>query len=183
MDSCLRFLPNSVQYKPMSTQNTTLQPRRYIAAGFLRRLFAAMLDFILLLPLWALFFIVLTKAFEQPLPNWREWAPDLFLGRLVQKEAVISRAFFFSCGISLFLYDFLFHALWGRTPGEQILHILVIDEYGQPPTLVRALVRALAAMVSLVVFCIGFLWIGFDKHRRGLHDLIARTYVVRFPRV
>ena len=49
-------------------------------------------------------------------------------------------------------------------------------------TFVVALVRALAAAVSIVILFLGFLWIAWDKDKEGWHDKIAGTQVVRVPR-
>jgi len=34
-------------------------------------------------------------------------------------------------------------------------------------------------MVSALILCIGFIMIGFDDQKRGLHDRIAGTLVVK----
>lgn len=45
-----------------------------------------------------------------------------------------------------------------------------------------AIVRALACFLSLLVFCLGFIWVAFDDERQSWHDKIAGTAVVRMPR-
>ena len=47
---------------------------------------------------------------------------------------------------------------------------------------VTAVVRALACFLSLIVIGLGFLWIAFDPEKRGWHDKIAGTVVVRLPK-
>ena len=37
-------------------------------------------------------------------------------------------------------------------------------------------------LVSLALFCGWYLWIAFSREKRGLHDLLAGTYVVRARR-
>lgn len=39
--------------------------------------------------------------------------------------------------------------------------------------------RYLAYYLSLVPFCLGFIWVAFDKRKQGWHDKLAGTVVVR----
>ena len=50
---------------------------------------------------------------------------------------------------------------------------------GERPSIVRSLVRTPAYLPSLVLLALGLLWIGFDREKRGLHDWLADTYVVK----
>ena len=43
----------------------------------------------------------------------------------------------------------------------------------------RALVRTAGYVVSVASLGLGFLWIAFDSEKRGLHDWMAGTYVVK----
>ena len=54
----------------------------------------------------------------------------------------------------------------------------VIDLYGDPPSIARAGGRAAGYLASLATLGLGFLWIGFDSEKRGLHDWLSGTYVV-----
>ena len=82
------------------------------------------------------------------------------------------------CGILLLLYFFIFHAFRGQTPGKRLLGVAVIDVYGERPSLARTLLRTSGYVLSAVLFSLGFLWIGFDREKRALHDWLAGTYVV-----
>ena len=64
--------------------------------------------------------------------------------------------------------------------GEVELQVVRTD--GAPLTFVVALVRGLAATLSVFVFFLGFLWIAWDNSKQGWHDKIAGTEVVRLPR-
>jgi uncharacterized RDD family membrane protein YckC len=74
---------------------------------------------------------------------------------------------------------------WGRygtTPGKYVLRLAVCTLDGRPgegigPT--KALIRWLGYLVSSVVLGLGFLLVAFHPEKRGLHDLIAGTRVVR----
>ena len=63
--------------------------------------------------------------------------------------------------------------------GKRLVGVRVVTWYGEPPTLVRSLVRTFGYLLSAALLWLGFIWIGFDREKRGLHDWIAGTYVVR----
>jgi uncharacterized RDD family membrane protein YckC len=78
-----------------------------------------------------------------------------------------------------------FAAMWtwkGTTVGGIVLGLKVARLDGQPLTFVVALVRALAAVFSVVILFLGFLWIAWDSDHQGWHDRIAGTVVLRLPR-
>ena len=81
--------------------------------------------------------------------------------------------------ILLSLYTVGFWAWRGQTPGKIALGVRVIRVDGRPIGIGRAIVRYIGYMVSTLVFLIGYLMVGFDRRKQGLHDQIARTYVVR----
>jgi uncharacterized RDD family membrane protein YckC len=78
-----------------------------------------------------------------------------------------------------------FAGLWawkGTTVGGIVLNLQVVRQDGHPLTFLTALVRSLAALFSILVFFLGFFWIGWDRDKQGWHDKIAGTVVVRLPR-
>ena len=80
------------------------------------------------------------------------------------------------------LYAVLFIGLKGQTPGKMALGIQVVDERGNIPGIGRAVLREIIGkFVSTLVVLLGFLWVGWDAHKRGWHDYIGGTYVIRKP--
>jgi uncharacterized RDD family membrane protein YckC len=75
-------------------------------------------------------------------------------------------------------YFSFFWTLAGQTPGMRLVHLRVVDHFGAPPRFVRAVVRFAALIVAIIPMFAGLLPILFDARRRGLHDFVARTYVV-----
>jgi uncharacterized RDD family membrane protein YckC len=68
----------------------------------------------------------------------------------------------------------------GTTPGKRLLGLYVCTMDGQAGIgLLRSLVRYLGYLLSCLTFGIGFLMIAFTASKRGLHDLLAGTYVAR----
>ena len=75
-------------------------------------------------------------------------------------------------------YLVLFWSAAGRTPGMNLFRVRVRDRSGGPPSVGRAIVRALATWISIVPFFAGYLPVLFDRRRRGLPDFLAGTEVV-----
>jgi uncharacterized RDD family membrane protein YckC len=73
-------------------------------------------------------------------------------------------------------------ALWsttGRTGGDQLMGIRVVNDRGERIGIVRALARS----VLCVVFPFGLLWCAIDRHRRSVQDVVVRTTVIYDLRV
>ena len=65
------------------------------------------------------------------------------------------------------------------TFGKQICGLAVTDTHGRRISFGRAVGRYLAKILSALLLCIGFLMVAFTHRKRGLHDVIAGTLVVR----
>jgi uncharacterized RDD family membrane protein YckC len=74
-------------------------------------------------------------------------------------------------------YLVFFWSATGRTPGMHVMQVRVRDPAGKPPSVWRAIVRALATWISIVPLFLGYVTVLFDERRRGLPDIIARTEV------
>lgn len=95
----------------------------------------------------------------------------------------------YATGTLLLVLFASFESWFGRTPGKAIVGIRVEDVHGRPPSLAAAMIRnswQLAGAIPLVglwlilVIQIGIGWVlHFDPMRRGPHDLVAHTFVVR----
>lgn len=69
----------------------------------------------------------------------------------------------------------------GTTIGGVVCRIKVVRENGQKLEFSLALVRALAAVFSLLAFGLGFFWAGWSRERQSWHDKIAGTIIVKVP--
>ncbi|MBI1812856.1 RDD family protein [Candidatus Peregrinibacteria bacterium] len=65
------------------------------------------------------------------------------------------------------------------TVGKMLLHIAVTDLSGRQISVWRAATRQLGKILSGLVLGIGFLMAGFTQKKQALHDMLARTLVVR----
>src|SRR5262249_8823134 len=150
----------------------------YKVAGFWRRCAAAALDGLVLMPWFALLGVLLAGLFGGRIPRWRESGGG-YVG-----ELIVSRSPLVVGGGLLWLvvgclYFTLFHAARGQTVGQHLLGLYVITKTGTRPNLLRALGRTGGCALGWLLCGLGLLWIGFDREKRGLHDWLAGTYVVR----
>lgn len=67
----------------------------------------------------------------------------------------------------------------GRTLGQRLLSMRVVDRHGRPPSLVVTMIRTIAQLAGTLAAAFGPLWIAIDSERRAVHDVVAGTYVVR----
>ena len=150
----------------------------YRVAGLMRRAAACAIDGVIVAPFALAAGALVAVVAGQPLPRFGELglaaAVDLALHGDAIGPAVLGMA-----ALVIALFFFIFHALRGQTPGKRLLGLRVIDPYGLPPSLPRALARTAGGLVSTLGFSLGFLWIGFDREKRGLHDWLAGTWVVK----
>ena len=74
-------------------------------------------------------------------------------------------------------YFVLFWATAGQTPAMRLMHVQVLDRRGEPPGLLRSIVRFCGLLLAIVPLFAGFLPVLFDERRRGLPDYLAGTVV------
>lgn len=153
-------------------------PVRVRVAGFWRRTCAAAVDVLVLASVFAILGTLVALVLGQPLPRVGQLGPDYVVDMAVN-GGLAAETGLVLFGVLTFLYFFLFTALRGQTFGKHLLKLRVIDAYGERPSIARALVRTLAYLPSAALLALGFLWVGVDREKRGLHDWIADTYVVR----
>ena len=76
-------------------------------------------------------------------------------------------------------YDGACVHLWGSSVGRRIAGIEVRAASGALPDRVRAVLRAVVRLPSVLLLGAGLLTMGSDQQRRALHDRLADTVVVR----
>lgn len=152
----------------------------FSAASALRRGLAGFVDLVLLVPLSATVGLLLCLALGLPVPRLAELSPDLLLAYLLDGGATSTLLIAVAAALTVGYFGG-FHWLRGQTPGKRLLGIMVVNIHGERPSVVRSLLRTVAYLLSALPVSIGFLWVGFDRERRALHDWVAGTYVVRVP--
>ncbi len=71
-----------------------------------------------------------------------------------------------------------FQAAHGQTPAKALLRLRVVDQFGQKPSLVKSLLRALVLVFCMGLFFLPLAYAFLNPQRRALHDFVADTCVV-----
>jgi uncharacterized RDD family membrane protein YckC len=85
----------------------------------------------------------------------------------------------------VFAGSWLYEALltssaWQGTVGKRLLRLKVTDQEGNRIGFGRATGRFFAKILSQMILWIGFIMIGFTDRKRGLHDMVAGTLVMKY---
>lgn len=178
------LLRRHTRSKTFSVESTSesLQaaPTVVFVAGFWRRMVAGSIDLLLVGLLFGLLDLVVSLLLGRPLPRLAQLGPDYLLDVAANGDA-LAIAGLLLAAVLMFAYFLLFHSVLGQTPGKRLLHLRLIDGYGETPSLGRSIIRSLGYLPSLLLAFCGFLWIGFDREKRALHDWLADTYVIKGP--
>ncbi len=67
----------------------------------------------------------------------------------------------------------------GATLGQMAVGVKITTVDGEPIDFGRALLRYIGYLASAIILLIGFLMIAFTREKRGLHDHIAGTVVIK----
>jgi uncharacterized RDD family membrane protein YckC len=143
-------------------------------AGFLSRAVAFLIDGALL------------GAFGVPLAAAGYWgirAGMLFLGRSapIETDESVMTMLMLAWFAMATVYFTVLHAAYGRTIGKSVLGIEVRTLHLGKLGVGRALLRTLAYAASSSFFGFGFILAALTPRKRGWHDFIAGTCVIRPP--
>ena len=87
--------------------------------------------------------------------------------------------FFVILYVIVVLYFVIYIGWFGQTPGKMVCKLRVIRTTGEPVSYGGAFLRFLGYHVSFLFLGFGFIMVAVDRNKRGLHDLIAGTCVIR----
>ncbi|RTE86357.1 MULTISPECIES: RDD family protein [Gammaproteobacteria] len=66
------------------------------------------------------------------------------------------------------------------TPGKMATRLEIVDaKTGKKMSTLQAVARYFAYIVSILSFGLGFIWVGIDHKKRGWHDMLVGTVVIR----
>lgn len=134
-------------------------------AGFWRRLAAYIIDTIIL---WAVLSIF-GFLFNVPLMSSTTGTPTASELSFSALAVIVS-----------WLYFALMESSKKQgTLGKMALRLLVTDENGRQISFGRATGRYFAKIISGIILMIGYLMAGWTKKKQALHDIIAKTLVIR----
>ncbi len=172
---CQQDFPFKAQVPlPSTTEETQEHQTPAVAAqelpkaGFWLRLVATMIDMIIVLVLQLVLGAALGFSGVTILGANNAAASHLYL--LVE---------LFTYVVS-FAYYIVFTGYCGQTPGKMALRLKVIRCNGEAIGYGRAAFREIPAkFIAAIPLCIGYLMIVFDRQKQGLHDHMAKTYVIK----
>ena len=93
--------------------------------------------------------------------------------------------FLFQSQIALFgyiisaVYEIILIGKYGATVGKMVFQLRVVTGDRKRVTYLRALGRHFAKYLSGLICAIGYIMVAFDNKKRGLHDQICNTRVIR----
>jgi uncharacterized RDD family membrane protein YckC len=139
-------------------------------AGFWRRVAAAIIDNLLIAVVLAPLLFLFTSG-------------DYFLNsdnaELADKLTHLDWGYLLINEVVPLVLVVFFWVRFQTTPGKYMLDCYVVDGKSfKALTIGQALLRYFGYLVSLLPLGLGFIWVAFDKRKRGFHDLIAGSVVV-----
>lgn len=142
-------------------------------AGFWIRFVAWLIDGIILMVARSIAQFALLAPMRQP---QRGASPDVVFGAMMGMLALaIPLGIVIGCTYESFFVSSGLRA----TPGKLALGLKVVRPNGAQLGLGRAVGRYFAKWISMTTAGIGYIMAGFDSEKRGLHDLMCDTRVVR----
>lgn len=164
--------------KTATPSDDSTQEKLVRVAGLWRRLIASVVDALVLTPILMLVGWLALKITGTPVPQLDRVRVETVLESILEGGTMLYSGAALGVAI-LLLYGCMFMTLTGATPGLRLLRMRVINVYGESPEWWRMILRGCGFVVSCLVLGLGFIWIGFDREKRGLADWMAGTYVIR----
>jgi uncharacterized RDD family membrane protein YckC len=144
---------------------------RLAYAGFFRREMAVLVD----LP-----FLFLLTVLGMTLASLAARGGGTVAGEVNHQVELLASA---ASLAMIFVVSLIYHVVcWGyggQTPGKMLMRVQVVGQNGEEIGYGRAFVRWIGYFIALIPFGLGFIWVLFDPRRRGLHDVLAGTCVIR----
>lgn len=136
------------------------------AAGFVTRLFAYVLDIVVVAGIVAI-------------GGWIAVLIDTIIERVgLDPRFDLGTLYVVLIPFIIGLYFVMFWSLTGRTIGKWFMGLKVVTADGRPPTIGRAILRYIGYGLSAIAFWVGYVWVVIDDERQAWHDHMARTWVV-----
>ena len=137
-------------------------------AGFGIRLLAYIIDYIILVIVIVIGFLVAGNSFNYNLQTFD--VQDEHSREVLQ--SIVAAAFV--------LYNLvLYVSPLSGTFGQTLCKLIIVDADGKKLTFLKALIRSVGKLLSLAFFGVGFLGIFFSKYKQAFHDVFAKTYVIK----
>lgn len=148
-------------------------------AGFTSRLIAYLIDTVIVIVgisiIWWLINMSIDLLRVREVLDIMGWLEEYQILFDINEE-ILLRGMVIILGVGL--YHVFFLTLANRTIGKSIMGLQVVPLKGGRIGVLRATLRYLGYIVSIIPLFFGFVWILFSRKRQGWHDKIAGTCVV-----
>jgi len=150
-------------------------------AGFWIRVLAYIIDRIVIGIAATPFYVILVlpgllRVIHEAQSSGGEPSPEMIFSMIGDASVFLILVF-----VGYWLYEALLTASsWQGTVGKRLLRLKVVDEAGNRISFARSTGRFFAKILSQLILWIGFIMVAFTDKKRGLHDMIARTLVIRY---
>jgi uncharacterized RDD family membrane protein YckC len=150
--------------------------------GFLERLIAYLVDYVLL---FAIFYAIAALLgvqapgfyVEDTVVNGVEGKRYWFYYWAGGQESIVGNLASFVAALTYWIGSW---TLLGATPGKMLLGQQIVHaQTGGRIGFGAAVLRYIGTIISAIPLCLGYLWIIWDAEKQGWHDKIANTRVVR----
>jgi uncharacterized RDD family membrane protein YckC len=161
--------PSESKYENWLVDDSTTSGVQW--GGFLRRVFAFLIDLVVVSALCAILFVICFIGYKVGLAAY---------GRTLSAENS-QGLLTFLVGGWMFLttsYFVLFHGMEGQTVGKWLLGLRLVGENGGTLSYKRATLRWLSEIL-LAPLVVSILWIVWSREKRAWHDYLARSWVVK----
>jgi uncharacterized RDD family membrane protein YckC len=145
-------------------------------AGFWIRFVAWLIDSIILMVVGSVVQFALLGSLATMRQPQRGASPEAVFGAMM---GMVGLVFLVDMVIGCSYESFFVSSSLRATPGKLALELRVVRPNGARLGLGRAAGRYFAKRLNMLTAGIGYIIAGFDSERRGLHDLICDTRVVR----
>lgn len=146
-------------------------------AGFFSRVFAFILDWLLVSFVFSLFLaIIMPAGFAIEGPEIMKY-DEQYVRDMTEAIGPWLYVFF----LVWVLYNAFMHAgRWQATLGKRALGIIVTDLEGERPGIGKTLLREIVKLLSLLIFIFILLLAAFTSRRQALHDMVGGTVVLKY---
>lgn len=152
-------------------------------AGFWLRFVAYIIDYIIIWVVQAFIAIPILAAvginFVQNSGNMENMNETEIFGMIAGIVAAASATALLTAILVILYYTFMESSKFQATVGKLALGLIVTDENGAPLDFVKALIRNVSKIISSMILLIGYIMAGFTEKKQALHDIIAKTLVVK----
>ena len=152
-------------------------------AGFWLRFVAYIIDYIIIWTVQAFVAIPILGAigihFAQNAGDLEAMGETEIMEMIATAVAAASATALLTAILVIIYYTLMETSKYQATIGKLALGLIVTDENGGKLDVPKALIRNVSKIISSMILMVGYIMAGFTEKKQALHDIIAKTLVVR----